>query len=312
MGARLRDQMSDEKIKTFLTVVRYGSITQAAKELYISQPAVTSQIHKLEQEYKEALFYRREKGVELTPAGKVLYDYALRINRLYDEALGELGVMSGDLRGALHLGATLTIGEYVLPSVMGHFKSTYPHVDLLLQVENTVKIVDQVASGILDFGLVEGPFENGSIRREKLADDELIAVCSIHHRLAEFSKLDLDTLCNESLILREPGSGTRRVFEDALHHAGVNISQLKVMMQIGSTQAIKALVAENLGLAVISRRTVETELQQGVFKRLEIPSLNLHRTFNFIFKKDVDPSFLTRPFITTCRHLVNASKSLNI
>jgi DNA-binding transcriptional LysR family regulator len=297
--------MPDEKLKTFLVVVRSGSITQAAKELYVSQPAVTLQIHKLEQEYKVMLFYRREKGVELTAAGKVLYNFALRINQLYEEAAGELGALTGDIRGALHVGATLTIGEYLLPQIVGRFKSKFPQVDFLLEVENTLKVVDQVASGKLDCGLVEGPFENGLVRSEKLADDELVVVCSVNHRLANFSELDLDTLCNASFVLREPGSGTRRVFEDALRHAGVDPTNLKVIMQLGSTQAVKALVAESVGITVISERAVRNEIRQGILKRLEVPSLNLHRIFAFIFKKDVSLSYLTRQFVMTCLQYVD-------
>src|ERR1035437_2213155 len=106
--------MADERLKTFLAVVRCGSLTQAAKELYISQPAVTLQIHKLESEYNAALFYRKERGVELTTAGRLLHEYAQRIDRLYEEASEELGALSGEMRGTLRVGATLTIGEYVL------------------------------------------------------------------------------------------------------------------------------------------------------------------------------------------------------
>ena len=295
--------MPDEKLKTFLTVVRCGSLTQAARELFISQPAVTLQIHKLEEEYHETLFYRRERGIELTPAGKVLYDYAQRIGRLYDEASEEIGSLSGKIRGTLLVGATLTIGEYVLPAVVGRFKADYPNVDILLEVENTDRVVDQVASGKFDCGLVEGPFENGSIYAEKFADDKLIFVCSAHHLLTKNSELDLETLTREPFILREPGSGTRRVFEDALRRAGIDPANLKVLMQLGSTQMIKSMVAENIGVTVISERTVRNEIQLGLLKKLEIPSLDLRRAFEFIFKKDMPVSLITRQFVATCREL---------
>lgn len=297
--------MPDDKIKTFLTVVRCGSLTQAARELFVSQPAITLQIHKLEQKYNEVLFYRRERGVELTPAGKILYDYAQRISRLYDEATEELGALGSEFRGALRVGATLTIGEYVLPSILGHFKAEYPSVDILLEIENTLRIVDQVASGNLDCGLVEGPFENGLIYTEKLTDDELAFVCSAHHRLANVAELDLKTLSRELFILREPGSGTRRVFEDALQRAGVDPSNIKILMQLGSTRAIKSLVAENIGVTVISERTVRDEIQRGVLKRLGVPSLDLRRAFEFIFKKDVRLSLITKRFIMTCRQQID-------
>ena len=296
--------MPDEKLTTFLNVVRCGSLTQAARELHISQPALTLQIHKLEQEYGEPLFYRQDRGVTLTPAGKLFHDYATRINRLYSEVTEELNALNGELRGTLHIGATLTIGEYLLPEIVGCFKTEHPYVNILLEVENTRKIVDMVASGMLDCGLVEGPFDNGMIRTEKLADDELAFICSSRHELASNSELDLDTFQRQNFILREPGSGTRQVFEDALRQAVIDPSGLKILMQLGSTQMIKALVAENVGVSVISERTVRQELQQGLLKKIKVPALDLHRAFQFIFKKDMRLSYITRQFVTTCRNLV--------
>ena len=293
--------MADERLKTFLVVVRCGSLTQAAKELYISQPAVTLQIHKLESEYNTALFYRRERGVELTPAGKMLYDYAQRIDRLYEEAAEELGALTGEMRGALRIGATLTIGEYVLPPIIGTFKSEHPHVDILLEVDNTRRIVEQVASGDFDCGLVEGPFDNGLIMAEKLADDELVIVCSPRHQLAGMAKIKPDDLLQEQFILREPGSGTRQVFEDALQQAGIDLSRLQVLMQLGSTQAIKALVTERVGVSVLSRWTVMEDTKQGTLCTVDVPGIDLHRSFRFIFRKDTRISLITRHFISICR-----------
>lgn len=294
--------MPDERLKTFLAVVRCGSLTHAAKELYVSQPAVTLQIHKLESEYNETLFYRRERGVELTPAGKILYEYAKRINRLYDEASEELGTLSGKMKGTLRVGATLTIGEYVLPSIMGKFKTQYPQVDILLEVENTQKIVELVASGLFDCGLVEGPFYNGMIRTEKLSSDELVIVCSPKHPLSEVDNISFEEILHEQFIMREPGSGTRKVFEDALTQAGYDVTKLKTLMQLGSTQAIKALVSQNLGLSVLSQWTVKEELKKGTLSRIKVSDINLQRSFNFIFKRDSRLSLITRRFVLACRN----------
>jgi DNA-binding transcriptional LysR family regulator len=297
--------MPDEKLKTFITVVRCGSLTQAAKELFVSQPAVTLQIHKLEQEYKETLLYRRVRGIELTPTGKVLYEYAKRISHLYDEAIEEIGALNGEIRGTLRIGATLTVGEYFLPPVLGRFKEEHPATDILLEIENTRRVVDQVAAGNLDCGLVEGPFENGLIYSEKLTDDELVFVCSSKHKLANAPEIDLNTLSREAFILREPGSGTRKVFEDALKKAGFDPAQLKVLIQLGTTQTIKSLVAENIGVTVTSERTVRNEIQQGILKKIPVPALDLRRLFQFIFKKDIRLSLVTRRFVAQCRQFAD-------
>lgn len=297
--------MIDEKLKTFLAVVRCGNLTRAARDLYISQPAVTLQIHKLEKECGEILFYRRERGMELTDAGKILYEYACKMDQLEQEAAESLGTLSGELRGTLRVGATLTIGEYLLPKIIGNFKAKNPCVEILLEVENTRRIVDLVASGIMDCGLVEGPFENGQIRSEKLTDDELIFIGSPQNRLSGLTGVSLETVMQEPYILREPGSGTRLVFENALKRAGINPDELEILMQLGSTQAIKALVAENLGISVLSKRTVQKEIQENRLVPLDVPSLDLHRAFEFIFQKGTRLSLITRQFIQTCRSFIH-------
>jgi len=293
--------MPDDRLRTFVTVARCGSLTQAAKELYISQPAVTLQIHRLEEEYGTALFHRRERGVELTPAGSVLLDYAHRIYDLYNSARQDISALSGSLQGTLRLGATLTIGEYVLPPVMGRFKQQCPQVDILLEVENTRRVVDQLASGEFDCGLIEGPFRSGLIRAEKLAEDELVVLCSPEHRLAKKERADLDDVLQEQFIMREPGSGTRVVFENALQGAGVEPTSIRVLMQLGSTKAIKALVQQNLGLSVLSQWTVRDELKEGVLRHILVPTLDLHRSFNLIFLRGVALSRITRRFVRICR-----------
>lgn len=301
--------MPDDRLKTFLAVVRCGSLTRAAKELYISQPAVTLQIRKLEHEYNASLFYRRDKGVELTPAGRLLFEYAKRIDSIYDEASEEISALSGSVQGTMRVGATLTIGEYVLPPVMGRFKADHPLVDILLEVENTSRIVEQVASGILDFGFVEGPFDNGMIRSEKLAHDELVFFCSSRHKFADMQEVDLESILKEPFILREPGSGTRQVFEDALVKAGANPADLRVLMQLGSNQAVKALVAENIGISVLSRFILRSEIEHGTHRYINVPSVDLHRTFQIIFRKDERISLMTRHFIQSCRRLIGTQST---
>lgn len=297
----------DERLNTFLTVVRCGSLSRAARELHLSQPAVSLQIQRLEEEYDAVFFHRRERGVELTTAGRVLLEYARRMQDLSGRLADEIAAMNENVRGTLRVGATLTIGEYVLPPIMGQFKARYPEVDILLEVENTRKVVERVAAGQSDCGLVEGPFENGLILAERLGGDELTLVVSAQHRWAEVRQVTLENLVEENFILREPGSGTRQVFEDALSRAGIEASSLKILIQLGSTQAIKALVRENLGVTVISDRVVWDEIKSGVLKKVNVPELHLKRDFNFISRKNQRLSFIATRFLQVCRLQIIAS-----
>lgn len=293
--------MADDRLRTFVTVVQCKSLTQAGKQLYISQPAVSRQIHLLEEEFHATLLHRHERGIELTPAGQRLYRYAVRIQELYAEAMDEVAELTGELAGTLRIGATLTIGEYVLPPLMGKFKARSPQIELLLEVENTQRIGEAVAAGTLDCGLIEGPFTHSLLTSERLAADELAVIASTQHPLAGQPHVSLDALHQEAFILREPGSGTRTVFEEALRHAGGDPAALTVLMQLGSTHAVKALVMQNLGISVLSIRAIQQEIAQGVLTILNVPALDLHRTFTVLLPKGTRTSQLTRAFILFCR-----------
>lgn len=298
--------MLDERLKTFLVVAANGSFSAAARERFVTQPAVTQQIRKLETEVRVPLFVRHERGVRLTAAGELLYEYAVRMAELEAQAEEGLAALHETLSGTLRVGATLTLGEYVVPPIIGRFKAAHPEVEILLEVENTPRVVEHVAAGRYSCGLIEGPYQNVLVRSEKLADDELAVVCGEAHPLAAAESLSLDDLVRAAWILREPESGTRRVFEDALHRAGVDPETLKVVMQIGSTQAAKGLVLGGAGLTVLSPWTVRDELAAGQLRRLAVPELDLHRAFNFVFVRGGRLPLVTRRFVGFCRERVAA------
>ncbi len=291
----------DERLRMFLAVARCGSLSQAARELYVSQPAISKQIRKLEAQYNVALLRRHERGVELTAAGRLLAYHAARVAGLEAAVAEELAALGHELQGQLRVGATLTLGEYVLPPVIGRFKAAHPALDILLEVENTARVVEHVTSGRYDLGLIEGPAQHHLARFERLADDELVVVAAPAHPLAGRARVEPDELYTANWILREPGSGTRTVFEEALRAAGWSPERLEVLMQLGSTQAIKGLVAQNLGLSVLSQCTVREELATERLVALPVPALDLHRTFRFVHAQGGRPSWSTRRFVRCCQ-----------
>ena len=210
----------DTKLRTFLTVARKASFSAAARELHLSQPAVSMQIQQLEEQYGVRLFDRLDRGIKLTPAGVIFQGYAREILAMYEGARSELMRCSGRIMGDLHIGATLTLGGYVLPRMMGLFKHKYPEVNLLLQVDNTELIVRSLADETYDICFIEGPFQHPKIKKEFLAEDELVLAVSTKHPWATRKSVSVPELLEEKLVLREPGSGTREVFKDALEEAG--------------------------------------------------------------------------------------------
>lgn len=297
--------MLDERLKTFLAVVETGSFSAAARQRFITQPAVTQQIRILEGRYRVPLFVRHERGARLTPAGLVLFQHAVKMAEM--EALTNEAMASHheSLQGQLRIAATLTLGEYVVPPIVGRFKTAHPEVEILLEVENTPRVVEHVAAGHYSVGLIEGPFHNALVQAEKLIDDELSIVCGASHPLAERGRLSLDDLTHTAWVLREPESGTRHVFEDALIKAGVDPLSLKVAFQIGSTQAVKGLVRGGAGLTALSPWTVREELAAGVLRELAVPELDLHRPFNFVVIRGGRLPLVTRHFMDFCRDQIS-------
>lgn len=289
------------RLKVFTSVADNKSFSKAAKELFISQPAVSLHISKLEEELGVQLLNRSEKQVELTHAGLVLYKYAQRIIALTAEAETELNTINGVIQGRLTIGATLTIGEFVLPQIIGGFKQLHPKVDILLHVQNTEVIVDELLSGHYDLALIEGICENSKIRKRKYLDDEIVLIVSRDHPWSKKEGITLEEACSIDLILREPGSGTRQITELALKKAGVDVNNLNIFMELGSSEAIKAAVAANLGAAFISKWTLEKEIKLGLVSVIKIKDFSIPRSFDII--STVDRNILTYPakeFIKYC------------
>jgi len=269
-----------------VAVAENKSFSRAARELFISQPAVSLHIHKLENELGVSLFNRSEKGVELTHAGMVLYKYARKILDLVTEAETEINRINGVIKGRLTIGATLTIGEYVLPGIIGGFKQLFPQVEILMHVQNTEVIVEELLAGHYDLALIEGLCDNPRIQKKKFLDDEIVLIASNDHPWSKKEIVTLEEVCNSNLILREPGSGTRLITEMALSRAGVDLSKLNIMMELGSSEAIKASVASNLGVAFISKWTLEKELKLELLKVIKIKDFSIPRSFNIILDKN--------------------------
>ncbi|NLO89451.1 MAG: LysR family transcriptional regulator [Clostridia bacterium] len=296
------EKIRSSKLTVFATVAENKSFSKAARELYISQPAVSLTIQKLENELGVTLFNRTEQGVELTHAGMVLYKYARKILDLTTEAETEINRINGIIKGKLTLGATLTIGEYILPEIIGGFKQLFPEVEVLLHVQNTEVIVEKLLLGHYDLALIEGLCDNPRIQKKKFLDDEIVLIASNDHPWSKKGTVTIEEVCRSNLILREPGSGTRLITERALAKAGVDLNKLNILMELGSSEAIKASVASNLGVAFISKWTLQKELKLELLKIIKIKDFKIPRSFNII--TDRNRSVLThtaKEFIKYCK-----------
>jgi LysR family transcriptional regulator, transcriptional activator of the cysJI operon len=292
-----------DSLKMFCLVVEEGSISQAARLSGVSQPAVTRQVHQLENKYGALLFDRIDGKLKITNAGNALYPFAKEIVKDYNRSLETIQQISGMDELQLSVGASLTIGEYFLPKVLGDFKKIYPDTKLMLDIGNTTTILEKLANDVIDIALVEGIVDNRNLETETFADDELIVICHADHHWREIVEIEIEELAKEHMIWRESTSGTRLIIEAVLREHGV-LDKMESYMELGSTQAIKSAVESGLGISILPRITVKKELAHGELFEVKIRNIHMNRDLWLVkkpqrFPKDTVDAFVD--FITKDR-----------
>lgn len=290
--------MIDTKILTFITVAKVKNFTKTAEILNITQPAVSQHISALERYYNVKLFYKRNKEMELTEEGKILFQYALNVNRLEKIVKTQFRNKESIIK-KYNIGATLTIGGYVLPKIIGEYRKIYENTDLILFVENTETIMKQLINGDIHIGLVEGPFDKTKIRYKKFMDDELVFVVSPNHKLAQKQSVTINEILNNRFILREKGSGTRKIIENALQLKGYTIEDKNIYIEIGNITAILSMVESGLGCTIISKEVVKNSIIDNKLKIIPIKDLKINREFNFVYLDDINMDFIDQ-FMEFC------------
>ncbi|MBT6274270.1 MAG: LysR family transcriptional regulator [Chromatiales bacterium] len=276
--------MADRRLLIFHTVAKVLSFTRAAKALHMTQPAITSQVRQLEDELNTRLFDRNHNRISLTDAGRLVASHGEQILEQYARMEGEVRELTGSVSGVLLLGASTTIAEYVLPSVLGNFKSRYPDVEIRLRVSNTDGVVAMVERNDIDLGVVEGPVSNKKLAVEVNRIDRLVAVVPLGHPLASQRTATLEELVCYPYIAREEGSGTREVIAERLRSAGLDEADLNVTMELGSPESVKGAVEAGMGISILSYTTIAKELQLGTLVALNL-SPPMERPFSFVHQK---------------------------
>ena len=276
--------MSDRRLQVFHSVARHLSFTKAAEALHMTQPAVTFQVRQLEEQFNTRLFDRTHNRISLTEAGDRVYHYAKQIFELYSRMEGEVRELTGGVSGVVILGASTTIAEYMLPSLLGAFKRKFPDVVIRLQVSNTEGIVAMVEDNAIDLGVVEGSVHNKSLAAEVFRIDKLVAVLPPEHVLAGSDSVAVADVLKYPFISREEGSGTREVTFDYLRGAGLEPADLTLVMELGSPESIKGAIEAGMGISILSRSTIAKELRLGTLTGVELDP-PLERPFFFIHQK---------------------------
>jgi DNA-binding transcriptional LysR family regulator len=297
--------MADRRLQVFHAVAKHLSFTKAAETLFMTQPAVTFQIKQLEEHLSTRLFDRAQGRIALTPAGQIALEYAERILSLSAELDTRMKEMSGQAAGPLLLGASMTTGEYVLPQLIGKFKARFPDVVPTLFVGNSEAVQERVAERTLDLGFIEGDSHLSSLASEVLCEDELQVTCAPTHPLAGEASVAPALLTQHAYVGREAGSGTREVIDRYLAKGGVSESMQRVV-ELGSPEALKGLVATGMGFAIMSRVIVAKELQLGLLVQVPLEPALL-RNFSVVYPKERFHSKLVGGFLAFARERLGAA-----
>jgi DNA-binding transcriptional LysR family regulator len=255
--------MSDRRLQVFFTVARLLSFTRAAEVLHMTQPAVTFQVRQLEEQFDTRLFDRTHNRVALTDAGRLVYRYAERILETYGEMEAALRELKGAVGGALVLGASTTVAEYLLPTLLGTFLRSHPDVGISLRVGNTEAVVAMVEESEIDLGVVEAPVTNRNLIVQACLVDQLRLIVPPDHALAGRGRVTLDDFLDEPFVCREEGSGTREVIMEYIARQGYSRNHLNLCMELGSPEAIKGAVAAGLGVSILSESVIAKEVALG-------------------------------------------------
>lgn len=274
--------MDDFRLKVFVAAARTLSFTRAADELCISQPAVSKHIRELESRFKVALFTRRGSRLELTDAGTTLLADAERLADGYRRLEYDMSLCTNRLEGELRLGASTTVSQYLLPPVLAHFTSRFPGVRVALHSDNSDGVEQALLRGDIDLGVVESVSRRQGLHYSLLRPDELVLVACPGGAYARLEAVSPEALCRLPLVLREAGSGTLEAIAAGLAPHGIRLTQLHVVMRLGSTEGIKAFVRHSDAMAIVSVVSVVDELRSGALRIVDFDGWALTRDFSFV------------------------------
>jgi len=273
--------MLDSRMQTFLAVCRHLSYTRAARELYITQPAVTQHIRFLETHFGCRLFVYEHRKLRLTPEGELLYRYGRDARATGELVRQQMAALSGG-KPELRLGATLTIGEFTLAPVLSPFMEAFSSHSITLYVDNTREMLSMLESGTIHFALVEGLFNREHYHSRLLKMAEFVLVVPSGHRLSSLPGVRLEDLREEQLIIREPGSGSREVLQQALYDRNLTLEFFPRRLEIGNVSLIKHLVRCGSGISFMYQDALAGPVTTPGLSIVPVEGFGILREFNFV------------------------------
>ncbi len=275
----------DYRDEVFIAVAENLNFSKAAEELFISQPAVTKHIKELESKLEIALFERKGNKVYLTKSGKLVYRSLKQIKQRYRDLEYELGRLNEAFNGSLRIGASSTISQYLIPSVIASFHRHYPKIKLDLFNGNSFEMEQKLLDNEIDLALVENEKSNSNIKYMDFLDDEIVVITGTQSVYAKRKNIKLSDIQEIPLVLREKGSGSLQVIQKALAKQNIDLEKLNILIHLGSTEAIKNFLCGFDGIALISEKSIEKEIQLKSLCKLNVSEFNIHRKLRMALRQ---------------------------
>jgi DNA-binding transcriptional LysR family regulator len=290
--------MNLDYLKTYLEVIKSGSFSEVAKKLSISQPAVSFQIQKLEQEFGVRLIDRRQKTLMLTEAGKRLLEFAQYFEKEHQQLIHDFEQLREEVTGNLNIAASTMPGDFILPPILSEFKKRNPAVNIQVAVTDSARVIEAVSKGEYDIGFCGISPQDRELEGFKIAEDEIVLIVFPEHPFAKREQVSFLELINEPLIFREQTSGTQRSVEALLADVGFDFSNCKPTLILGTTESVVTAVETRLGIAFVSNLAIKKSVALDLVKVVAVDGIKLNRDFWCIYRKQMETSRLLDEFIT--------------
>ena len=292
--------MLDFRTETFLTVCQTMNFTVAARQLNITQPAVSQHIHFLEEQYHTSLFIYRNKQLFLTRSGEILRKHLLTMKNDETAIMEELknnyyGIES------LSIGVTMTIGEYAIVDKLANFLIHHPEINIHLHYGNTAQLLNMLDNGQIRMAIVEGNYPKENYSHKKYSTEDYIAVCAASHNFMMDHPHTISDLVCERLLVREQGSGTRNILEQSLIARGLRISDFIHYTEVENMHTIIGLLKKDCGISFLYKIAVEPELQSGILKEIPLRDFKMQHDFDIIWEKH---SIYTDKYLSICNEFI--------
>ncbi|NCI47034.1 LysR family transcriptional regulator [Sediminibacterium soli] len=298
--------MISTRHNVFMAVAQHKSFSKASQAMYISQPAISKHIKSLEEYYKTKLFDRKGIQIELTAAGKLLYERLLEMKKLQEQAEFEISTINDrqQAKGMLKLGASTTVALYILPKVLSAFNQLYPQTEISLLNRNSEIVLDALLNEEINLGIIEGRSKLTQVDYQPFLSDNVLAVCSRKSPLAKRKTYQLSEITHMPVAIRERGSGTLAALKYSLEKKKIKLSDLDIRVRLGGTEALKNFLLESDSLGFLPERSVHRELSNGELSEIYFEGFSIQRNFYFIQRKG-ETSELNKNFIGLAKKIYN-------